>query len=93
MGGREKEVPVGNSGSGGGAAIAGGKEVTGALGTGPIGHSLLIQEHRGIAGVPANSSRPRERPEDTVGAMAAMACGVELTGAREMGPRGYETRN
>ena len=42
MGGGEKEALAGNSGSGSGAAIASSKEVTDALGTGPIGHGLLI---------------------------------------------------
>lgn len=79
MGGREKEAPTGNSGSGGGAAIAGGKEVTSALGTGPTGLGLLIQEHRGIEGVKGNQPRLKTRPEDTVGAVVAMAGGVELT--------------
>ena len=92
MGGREKDAPTGNSGSGGGAAIAGGKEATDALGTGPTGHGLLIREHRGIEGVKGNLPRPKTGPEDTVGAVATMAGGVELTGAHETGPRSRETR-
>ena len=85
MGGREKEAPAGNSGSGS-------KEVTDALGTGPIGLGLLIREHQGIEGVKGNPPRPKTAPEDTVGAVAAMAGGVELTGAREMGSRGHEAQ-
>ena len=61
--------------------MAGGKEVTDAHGLGSMGHGLKNRGHRGREGVHANSPRPRRQPEDTVGAMAAMAGGVKHVGA------------
>ena len=73
--------------------MADGKEVTGERVTWPTGLGLHIRQHRGREGVRANSSRPRERPEDTAEAEVAMAGGGKVDGARELGARGHETRN
>ena len=68
MGGREKGAPAGNSSSGGGAAMAGGVELTGVFGSGATVHGLMNREHRERDGKQANSSRPRARPKVAVGA-------------------------
>ena len=77
-----------NSGVRGGIAIAGGKEVVGEWETRPSGLGLRIREHRGRKGVHATSARPRTGPEVTAEAVVAMAGGVKLVGAHELGPRG-----
>ena len=61
--------------------MAGGQEVTGEWVTCPTGLGLRIRDHRGREGVRANSSRPRERPEDVAEAEVAMAGGKGLHGA------------
>ena len=71
--------------------MAGGKEVTGARRTRPTGHGVPIREHRGREGVHATSARPRTRPEDAVGAGAAMAGGVKHVNAHGLGSTGHET--
>ena len=71
--------------------MAGGKEVTGERVTWPTGLGLRIREHRGREGVRANSSRPREQPEDMAKAKVAMAGGGKVDGARGLGARGHET--
>ena len=55
--------------------MAGGKEVTGASGLGATGHGSMNRGHQGREGVRANSPRPRERPEEAVGGVVAMASG------------------
>ena len=40
-----------------------------------------------------NSPRPRERPGNAAGEVAAMAGGKEVDGARGLGARSHETRN
>ena len=62
--------------------MAGGKEVTGERVTWPTGLGLRIREHQGREGVRANSSRPRERPEDAAEAEVAMAGGGKVPDAR-----------
>ena len=55
--------------------MAGGVEITGARVTWPTGIGFRIREHREVAGVLANTSRPRRRPEGKAGAAVAMADG------------------
>ena len=71
--------------------MAGGKEVTDARGLGATGHGSTNRRHRGIEGVQATSPRPRTRSEDAADAVVAMAGGVKVHGACELGPRGHET--
>ena len=73
--GREKGAPAWNSSSGGGAAMDGGKKVTGEHGTVATGHDSKNRGHRESERGQANSARPRARPEVAVGAGAAMAGG------------------
>ena len=58
-----------------------------------MGHGSKNRGHRGREGVRVNSPRPRMGPEVMAEAVVAMAGGVELMGANEMGSRGQETRN
>ena len=44
-------------------------------------------------GVKGNSPRPRARPGNAAGEVAAMAGGKEVDGARGLGARSHETRN
>ena len=73
--------------------MAGGKEHAGELGTGARGHGSNNRGHRGVAGVKGNSLRPRARPGNAAGEVAAMAGGKEVDGARGLGARSHETRN
>ena len=75
MGGREKGAPARNSSSGGGAAMAGGKDSPERAVMGPTGHGSKNRGHREMVGVRANSPRPRMGPEDAAGAGVAMAAG------------------
>jgi len=59
--------------------MAGGVKLTGARGSGARGHGSEIRRHREKAGEEGNSPRPSRRPEEKVGAAAAMADGQELT--------------
>ena len=93
MGGREKGVLVVGTVLRRWGTMAGYEELAGALGSGATGHGLTNRRHRGIEGVQATSPRPRMRPEDTTEAVVAMAGGVKLVGAHELGPRGQELQS
>ena len=81
MGGRERKQWWPEQCGRGGAAIAGGEEHAGVIGTGATGHGSKNRGHREMAGVHAISAVPRRRSEDAVGAVTAMAGGKELHGA------------
>jgi len=63
--------------------MAGDEEHIGELGSEATVHGSMNQEHLGVAGVLANSSRPRRRPEGRAEAAVAMADGRELMGTHE----------
>ena len=73
--------------------MACGEEVIGEWETRPSGHGSMNRGCREREEVKAISPRPRTRPEDAVGGVVAMAGDAKVPGAREMGPRGHETRN
>ena len=73
--------------------MAGDEELAGALGSGATGHGSTNRGHRGREGMQATSPRPRKRPEDAADAVVAMAAGVKLVGAHELGPRGQELQS
>ena len=91
MGGREKRVMTGTGLRHGGTAMTSDEELAGARGSGATGRGSMNRGHRGREGVQATSPRPRMRPEDTTEAVVAMAGGVKLVDAHELGPRGHET--
>ena len=93
MGGREKRVTARTGLRHGGTAMAGDEELAGVRGSGAMGHGLMNRGHRGREGVQATSPRPRMRPEVTAEAVVAMAGGVKLVGAHELGPRGQELQS
>ena len=73
--------------------MAGGEEVIGERETRTLGHGSTNRGSRGREEMKATSPRPRKRLEDAVSGVVAMAGGEEVVGARELGPRGHETRN
>ena len=66
---------AGRNSDAGGNSMAGGVEITGERVIWPTGHGSKNREHREVAGVLANTSRPRRRPEGKAGAAVAMAGG------------------
>ena len=93
MGGREKGVLAVGTVLRRRGTMAGNEELAGTLGSGATGHSSTNRGHRGREEVQATSPRPRMRPEDTTKAVVAMAGGVKLVGAHELGPRGQELQS
>ena len=88
MGGREKGVLAVGTVLRRWGTMASDEELAGALGSGAMGHGSMNRGHRGREGVQETSPRPRMRPEVTAEAVVAMAGGVKLVGAHELGPRG-----
>ena len=72
--------------------MAGGKEHAGVHGSVATGHGSKNRRHWESEGVKGISDRPIRRPEDAAEAAVAMVGGMELTGARETGSTGHETR-
>ena len=72
MGGREKGALARNSSSGGG------KDSPERAVMGPTGHGSKNRGHWEMAGVRANSPRPRTGPKDAAGAGVAMAGGESI---------------
>ena len=72
--------------------MAGGKDHAGVHGSVATGHGLKNRGHRESEGVKGTSDRPIRWSEDAAEAAVAMAGGMELMGAREMGSTGHETR-
>ena len=93
IGGREKRVATGTGLRHGGTAMAGVEVLAGTRGSGAMGHGSTNRGHRGREEVQATSPRPRMQPEDTTKAVVAMAGGVKLVGAHELGPRGQELQS
>ena len=60
-----------------------GKNLAGVLGSGATVHGSKNREHQGVAGVLANSSRLRRRPEGRAEAAVAMVGEAEVIGAPE----------
>ena len=60
-------------------------ELADVLGSGATVHGSMNREHLGVAGVLANSSRLRRRPEGRAEAAVAMAGEAEVVGAPENG--------
>ena len=65
--------------------MAGDEEHVDELGSEATVHGSMNQEHLGVAGVLANSSRPRRRVEGRAEAAVAMAGEAEVVGAPENG--------
>ena len=73
--------------------MASARKLSGAWETRPSGHGSTNRGSRGREEVKATSPRLRMRPKDAVGGVVAMVGDAKVLGAREMGPRGHETRN
>ena len=93
MGGREKGVLAIKTVLRRRGTMAGDEELAGAIGSGAMGHGSMNRRHRRIEGVQATSPRLRMRPENMAEAVVAMAGGVKLVGAQELGPRGQELQS
>ena len=74
-------------------SMADGEEVVGERETRPSGHGSTNRGSQGREEMKATLPRPRTWPEDTVGGVVAMTGDAKVPGAREMGPRGHDTRN
>ena len=61
--------------------MAGDEEHAGELGSEATVHGSMNREYLGVAGVLANSSRPRRRPKGRAEAAVAMAGGADVVGA------------
>jgi hypothetical protein len=81
-----------NSGSRGSAAIAGNRKLAGVRRNQPTAHGFEMREHRDDAGEMASPTMRFTRAGKVTNAVAAMADGEELAGARENVPTSHDLK-